>query len=159
MLMHATPTYEKIQHLLREYCHVLDDGEVDRWTGFFQEDATYQITTRENLANGYPLGIVLCEGRGMMEDRIKALKTANIFESHTYCHITGPLDVREELEDRWSVRSNFAVYRTMYTGQMELFATGKYLDVVDTAGGDALRKERIVVIDSRSIDTLLVYPL
>jgi anthranilate 1,2-dioxygenase small subunit len=159
MLMQATTTDEKIQFLLRDYCHSLDDGDFDRWTSFFKEDATYQITTRENLASGYPLGIVLCEGRGMMEDRIKALKTANIFESHTYCHITGPLAVRAEMEDRWAVRSNFAVYRTMYTGEMELFATGKYLDVVDTGNAQALFAERVVVIDSRRIDTLLVYPL
>jgi 3-phenylpropionate/cinnamic acid dioxygenase small subunit len=159
MPMQATPVYDKIQHLLRDYCHALDDGEVGRWSGFFQADATYQITTRENIASGYPLGIILCEGRGMMDDRIKALKTANIFESHTYCHITGPLDVREEFEDRHTVRSNFAVYRTMYTGQMELFATGKYLDVVDTGGAQALFAERVVVLDSRCIDTLLVYPL
>ena len=159
MLMQATQTYEKIERLLRDYCHALDDGEVDRWSSFFQDDATYQITTRENLANGYPLGIVLCEGRGMMDDRIKALKTANIFESHTYCHITGPLDVTEQMEDRWSVRSNFAVYRTMYTGEVTLFATGKYLDVVDTSGAQASFAERVVVVDSRRIDTLLVYPL
>jgi anthranilate 1,2-dioxygenase small subunit len=159
MLMHATPVYEKIQHLLRDYCHALDDGEVDRWSSFFLPDAIYQLTTRENREAGYPLGIVLCEGRGMMDDRIKALKTANIFESHTYCHITGPAEVREELQDRYAVRSNFAVYRTMYTGQAELFATGKYLDVVDTSGGEARFAERVVVIDSRCIDTLLVYPL
>jgi anthranilate 1,2-dioxygenase small subunit len=159
MLMQATQIQEKIERLLRDYCPALDDGEVDRWSGFFQDDATYQITTRENLASGYPLGIVLCEGRGMMDDRIKALKTANIFESHTYCHITGPLDVVEQMEDRWSVRSNFAVYRTMYTGEMELFAAGKYLDVVDTSGAQASFAERIVVVDSRRIDTLLVYPL
>jgi anthranilate 1,2-dioxygenase small subunit len=159
MLMQSTPTYEKIQHLLRDYCHALDDGEVDRWSSFFQDDATYQITTRENLARGYPLGIVLCEGRGMMDDRIKALKTANIFESHTYCHITGPLAVIEQMEDRWEVRSNFALYRTMYTGEVSLFATGKYLDVVDTSGAQASFAERIVVVDSRRIDTLLVYPI
>lgn len=159
MLMQATATQESIQNLLRDYCHALDDGEVERWSSFFTADATYQITTRENVANGYPLGIVLCEGKGMLDDRIRALQTANIFESHTYCHITGPLDIRAELEDRWTVRSNFSVFRTMYTGQMELFATGKYLDVVDTSGGQALFAERIVVVDSRRIDTLLVYPL
>ena len=157
--MRTTPVYEKIERLLRDYCHALDDGEVDRWTSFFQDDATYQITTRENREAGYPLGIVLCEGRGMMEDRIKALKTANIFESHTYCHITGALDVREELEGRYTVRSNFVVYRTMYSGETQVFATGKYLDVVDASGAEARFAERVVVIDSRCIDTLLVYPL
>lgn len=94
-----------------------------------------------------------------MEDRIRALRTANIFESHVYCHVLGPPEVREEMEDRWSVRSNFAVYRTMYTGETTLFATGKYLDVIDTSQGSALLAERLVVLDSRRIDTLLVYPL
>jgi 3-phenylpropionate/cinnamic acid dioxygenase small subunit len=149
----------QIEALLRDYCHALDDGEVGRWSSFFQDYATYQITTRENRDRGYPLGIMLCEGRGMMHDRIKALQTANIFESHTYCHLWGALDVRPEIEGRWSVRSNFAVYRTMYSGEQSLFATGKYLDVVDTTGAQALFAERIVVIDSRQIDTLLVYPL
>ncbi|TFZ05725.1 hypothetical protein EZ313_03435 [Ramlibacter henchirensis] len=159
MLMKSKSPGEQIEQLLRDYCHALDEGQVDRWTGFFLDDAVYQITTRENIAANYPLGIINCQGRGMMEDRIKALQTANIFESHTYCHVTGPLDVREEFEGRHTVRSNFVVYRTMYTGQAELFASGKYLDVVDTSSGAALFAERIVVIDSRCIDTLLVYPL
>jgi 3-phenylpropionate/cinnamic acid dioxygenase small subunit len=159
MSIQATQVLPQIEALLRDYCHALDDGDVDRWSGFFQDQATYQITTRENLARGYPLGIMLCEGRGMMRDRIKALQTANIFESHTYCHLWGAPDVRPEIEGRWSVRSNFAVYRTLYSGEQSLFATGKYLDVVDTTGAQALFAERIVVIDSRQIDTLLVYPL
>ncbi|MEN9769058.1 MAG: hypothetical protein RLZZ180_688 [Pseudomonadota bacterium] len=159
MSIQATQVLPQIEALLRDYCHALDDGDVDRWSGFFQDQATYQITTRENLARGYPLGIMLCEGRGMMRDRIKALQTANIFESHTYCHLWGAPDVRPEIEGRWSVRSNFAVYRTMYSGEQSLFATGKYLDVVDTTGAQALFAERIVVIDSRQVDTLLVYPL
>lgn len=159
MLMKSKSAQEQVEQLLRDYCHALDDGEVERWTGFFLEDAVYQITTRENIAANYPLGIVNCQGRGMMEDRIEALKTANIFESHTYCHVTGPADMREEFEGRLAVRSNFVVYRTMYTGQAELFASGKYLDVVDTSSGAALFAERVVIIDSRCIDTLLVYPL
>jgi anthranilate 1,2-dioxygenase small subunit len=159
MLTTTKPVYAHIEQLLRDYCHSLDDGEVDRWSAFFAQDGLYQITTRENLAANYPLGIVNCQGRGMMDDRIKALKTANIFESHTYCHITGPLDVREELEGRYAVRSNFVVYRTMYTGEAQLFASGKYLDVVEVDDGTARFTERIVVLDSRCIDTLLVYPL
>ena len=159
MSIQATQVLPQIEALLRDYCHALDDGEVGRWSSFFQDDATYQITTRENRERGYPLGIMLCEGRGMMHDRIKALQTANIFESHNYCHLWGAPDVRPEIEGRWSVRSNFAVYRTLYSGEQSLFATGKYLDVVDTTGAQALFAERIVVIDSRQIDTLLVYPL
>lgn len=157
--MQSAEILNEIGSLLRSYCHALDDGEVDRWSSFFTDDAKYQITTRENLSAGYPLGVVLCEGKGMLDDRIKALKTANIFESHTYCHITGPLEVQEMFEGVYSARSNFVVYRTMHTGAMELFAAGKYVDLIKVGGSGALFAERVVALDSRCLDTLLVYPL
>ena len=78
-----------IAEFLESYCHTLDDGRVDEWSAFFELDAVYQITTRENVRANRPIGIVLCEGRGMMDDRIKALKLANIFEEHTHRHIVG----------------------------------------------------------------------
>jgi hypothetical protein len=40
-----------------------------------------------------------------------------------------------------------------------LFATGKYLDVVTFEGGTAKFQERIVVLDSRQVDILLVVPI
>jgi 3-phenylpropionate/cinnamic acid dioxygenase small subunit len=144
---------------LTRYAETLDDALVDDWVEFFEEDAIYQITTRENHEAGYPVGIVYCEGRGMLLDRIKALKIANIFEHHVYCHINGQPRILEDRDAVWTVRSNFVVYRTMYDGQAELFASGKYLDRI-RHGADGLRfKERRVVLDSRRIDTLLVFPL
>ena len=55
---------EEIADFLECYVHALDDGRIDDWSGFFTHDATYQVTTRENVERGLPLGIVLCEGRG-----------------------------------------------------------------------------------------------
>ena len=53
----------------------------------------------------------------------------------------------------------FLVVRTMRDGAMDLFATGRYLDVLVEVG-DALRfRERVVVCDSSRIDTLLAIPL
>ncbi|GGX23736.1 anthranilate 1,2-dioxygenase small subunit [Pigmentiphaga litoralis] len=144
---------------LTRYTDALDDGRVDEWADFFTDDGNYQITTRENEEAGYPVGIIYCEGRGMLLDRIKALKVANIYESHVYCHINGQPTVLGETGGLFTVRSNFVVYRTMYDGRVELFATGKYLDVIrhDEAG---LRfKERRAIVDSRRIDTLLVFPI
>jgi anthranilate 1,2-dioxygenase small subunit len=51
------------------------------------------------------------------------------------------------------------VVRIMRDGAMDLFATGRYLDVLVEVG-DALRfRERVVVCDSSRIDTLLAIPL
>jgi len=145
--------------LLADYAHRLDDGKIDDWTGFFTEDALYQITTRENHEAGYPIGIMLCKGRGMMEDRVLALKTANVFEPHTYCHIVGRPDLREETPGALSARSNFSVYRTMESGETVLFAIGKYLDRIVLEAGVPRFKERRVILDSRCVDVLLVFPL
>ena len=152
-------TWQRVESFLADYAYRLDDGKIDEWTGFFTEDATYQITTRENFEAGYPIGIMLCKGRGMMEDRVLALKTANVFEPHTYCHITGRPELREESAGALAARSNFIVYRTMEDGEAELFAAGKYLDRIVFEGGEPKFAERRVILDSRRIDVLLVYPV
>ena len=69
----------QIEELLTDYCHTLDDGEWDQWPNFFTEDGVYKIITRANYDTGLPLGIMYCDGRGMMQDRMLALETANIF--------------------------------------------------------------------------------
>lgn len=158
--MHAIhPAHEAVAAFLTRYTDTLDDGRVDEWADFFTEDGVYQVTTRENVEANYPVGIVYCEGRGMLVDRIKALKVANIYESHVYCHITGRPTILGEHDGCLTVRSNYVVYRTMYDGRMELFATGKYQDVLRDAGEGLRFQKRQVVVDSRRIDTLLVFPI
>jgi anthranilate 1,2-dioxygenase small subunit len=148
-----------LEDFLNDYCHQLDDGNVDAWTGFFADDGRYQVTTRENVEAGYPLGIIYCEGRGMMEDRIRALKTANIYEKHDYCHTLGRPHIWREDCELYRVRVNFILHRTMHDGKAELFATGKYLDLISHTPTGLAFKERRVIIDSRRIDTLLVVPI
>lgn len=154
-----TVSREDISDLLERYVHALDDGRVDEWSAFFDEGATYQVTTRENVEAGMPIGIVLCVGRGMMDDRIKALKTANIFESHSHRHVVGRPLIKIQYDGTHAVRSSFVVHRTLYTGKTDVFATGCYDDVIG-AGPTGLRfLRRRVVLDSRMVDTLMVYPL
>jgi len=55
--------------------------------------------------------------------------------------------------------ANFLVIRTMQDGAMSLFAAGQYVDrVVRQAGGWKFAR-KIVVLDSRVIDTLLAIPI
>jgi anthranilate 1,2-dioxygenase small subunit len=149
---------EAIEDLLAAYAEAIDDGKLELWPGFFTGNGIYQIITRESLDAGLPIGILYCDSRGMMEDRVRALRTANIYEPHAYRHLLG----RPRLEragDGFDVRSNFCVYRIAQDGDTVTFATGRYLDrIVDD--GDALRfMTRRVVLDSRRVDILLVLPL
>ena len=150
---------EEVADLLERYAHTLDDGRIDEWSAFFAHDATYQVTTRENVEAGMPLGIVLCEGRGMMDDRIKALEIANIFEGHSHRHVVGRPLVEPLGGGRFAVRSSFVVYRTLSTGQTDVFATGCYDDVLQSQPQGLRFSSRRVVLDSRIVDTLMVYPL
>ncbi|MCS5607789.1 MAG: nuclear transport factor 2 family protein [Alphaproteobacteria bacterium] len=149
---------QDIEDLITAYAHDIDDGELDRWPTYFAEDGIYTILTRENLAAGLPMGIMHCQGRGMMVDRIKAMQTANIFEEHTYCHILGRSEIKKHGRS-FEGRTNFTVLRTMQEGRTETFAVGKYLDHFTKTSGKTLIAERKVVLESRRVDILLVCPL
>lgn len=147
-----------IDDFLGSAAHLLDDGEFERWPALFTEDGLYEITTRENLSAGYPIGLMRCVGRGMMLDRVEALRSANIYEAHVHTHLLGPA-LATARPGAIDVRSNFTVYRTMQGGSSEVFACGKYLDTLVLADGALRLARRTVVLDSRRIDTLLVFPL
>lgn len=147
-----------IDDFLLDCAHAIDDGNIEAWPDFFTSDATYQVTTREAHEAGLPVGIMYCEGRGMMVDRVQALRTANVFEPHTYCHLLGRPRLWPDTSSTVRARTNFSIVRTMQDGRSELFAAGKYLDriVLDREPKFA---ERRVILESRRIDILLVLPL
>jgi anthranilate 1,2-dioxygenase small subunit len=152
--------YDRVAELISVYAHALDDGDIDQWPGFFTEKALYHITTRENYEAGLPIGIIRCSGRGMMTDRVKAFHTANIFEPHSYNHMIGAAVMGPgKSSGAVTSRCNFQIVRIMEDGRMDLFATGKYLDEVVFEGGMPKFRERVVVLDSRSVDILIVVPL
>jgi anthranilate 1,2-dioxygenase small subunit len=142
-----------------EYAHTIDDDRLEEWPALFTENATYRVTTRENFDSGLPLALIYCDGRGMMEDRISALRTANIYEPHVYCHTTSALRVLGISGGEIRARANFTVLRTMAEGDTTIFACGRYFDRLVEEGGRLKFRERLAVLDSRQVDTLLVVPL
>ena len=149
---------DRLDDFLANYSYQLDDGNIEAWVDFFDPNGIYQLTTSYNESAKLPLGIIYCKGHGMMIDRVRALLTANIFEKHKYTHIfTKPIAKR--LGQKIHCRSNFVVYRTMESGVSEVFATGKYSDQIIQSGSGFKFLERRVTIDSKRVDTLIVYPI
>lgn len=148
----------QIDDLISDYVHAIDDDQLERWPEFFVEDAKYKIIARENYDAGRPIGVLYCDSRGMMRDRINALRTANIYEPHTYCHLAGRTRVSKN-GDVYHARTNFEVIRTMQDGGDFRFAVGKYVDEIVFKDGAPCFKSRIVVLESRRVDILLVIPL
>lgn len=139
---------------------VLDSGRLEAWPGFFLDRCLYKVTTADNFEKGYQAGLIYANSRAMLEDRISALREANIYERQRYRHILGLPLIIGETDGAVAAETSFLVVRTMRDGQMMVFAAGVYRDQLrrDAAGG--LRyAERIVVCDSQRIDTLLAIPL
>jgi anthranilate 1,2-dioxygenase small subunit len=148
-----------VENLLGRYVHALDDDRLEEWPEFFVEDGRYRITTAENFERELPLSIIYADSRAMLRDRVSALRHANIYEAQRYRH--GVSSVLVERIDARTARatSNFQVVRIMHTGESILFASGRYLDRIRVDGASPRFEEKIVVLDSRAIDTLLAIPI
>ena len=142
------------------YAACIDADRLEDWPGFFVEHCLYKVTSADNHRRGYAAGVIYADSRAMLQDRVAALRQANIYERQSYRHLIGmPLLVGSE-ENIVVAETPFLVVRTMRDGRMDLFATGVYLDRVQAEQGGGLHfAERVVVCDSSRFDTLLAIPL
>ena len=147
-----------VENLHARYAQALDADRLEDWPGFFTEKGVYRITTAENEARGLPLPVLYCEGRPMLRDRVASLRHANIYEPQRYRHIVSSVLAEKISAQRIRATANFLVVRTMENGESTLFASGRYLDLIQLSQ-KPLFIERVVVCDSRRFDTLLAIPL
>ena len=148
-----------IEDLHARYVRCIDDDRLEAWPALFTDPCRYQITTRENVTRNLPLGLLECTTAGMLRDRIEALRRVNVYEPQTYSHHISALEITPHDGGMFGARSNFLVVRTMAEGEMVLFSAGVYADIIEIDGDEARFRERIVIAESRRIDTLLVLPL
>ena len=132
---------------------------IESWPDFFVDPCLYVVTTAENRRNGFEAGIIYADTKGMLIDRVAALREANVYEKQSYRHILGLPNILKNDGDTAESETPFMVMRIMHDGKTDVFATGIYLDVVRAAGNDLKFKKRLVVCDSSRIDTLLALPL
>jgi 3-phenylpropionate/cinnamic acid dioxygenase small subunit len=148
-----------IHELIAAYAECIDDDRLEQWPDFFVQNCRYLITSRQSHEAGQRHGVVYAASRGMLTDRILALRRANIFEPHRYRHVIGPIRIGKVADGVAEVRSNFIAVRIMHDGEMSLFAAGRYLDRIAVSAEPYRFIERLVILDSEKIDTLLVIPL
>ena len=151
--------FDVIVRVQADYARCIDDDRLESWPDYFDDPCTYLITTAANYREGLQAGIVFATSRGMLVDRVSALREANIYERHAYRHILGLPAILSQEGDRVRSETPFLVARIMRDGETDIFATGRYLDVYRIADGKARLAERSVICDSSRIDTLLALPL
>ena len=149
----------KIEDLIANYAHAVDDDRLEEWPDFFTEDCSYRIINRQNYAKGRRVGIMDCSSKGMLRDRILALREANVYEPHCYRHLQSGIRIVTNDGGVYKVETSFVIVRTMQEGDMSLFCTGKFVDEIVVDGDIPLFRKRLVVTDSNRIHTLIVIPI
>ena len=157
--MDDTALRQGIDDLYAAYADCIDDDRLEEWPDFFVDDCRYLITDRESHQAGLRHGVIYCASRGMLLDRVTAMRQVLVYEPHRYRHILGPARLGKVNEGVAEARANFLAVRIMHNGESSLFATGRYLDRIDVSHSPFRFIERLVILDSQKIDTLLVIPL
>lgn len=150
---------EKIAAFQAAYIRCIDNNQLESWPDFFLPQCRYTVTTADNHRDGLAAGLIWANNRAMLQDRISALRHANVYEKHSYRHIVGQPFIVASQAQRTSVETPFMVARIMHDGETSLYCTGVYHDVYDTSTDKLSLESRIVVCDSSRIDTLLAVPL
>ena len=150
---------ERVERLIVDSAMFIDRDELEAWIECFENDARYIVMPRENRALGLPVGIIHCENRARIEDRVTCLRHANKFNPHYDRHIVSLPRVLSSEDDIAVVETNFMIVQTSKTGESRLFCAGVYEDRIRVGKDPARFAERIAVLDTFSVPTLLATPV
>jgi anthranilate 1,2-dioxygenase small subunit len=157
--MEAMKLWFELHMLQNQYISNLDNDRLEAWPTLFTEDCTYEIVPKENADMGLPIGIIHCTNQRMLRDRVVSLRNANVYEDHTYRHMTSGLVVTGEKDGVIETESSYVVVQTRANGESDVYQAGKYYDcVVRTPEGLRYRSKR-VVYDTSRVQTLLATPI
>jgi anthranilate 1,2-dioxygenase small subunit len=141
------------------YGHTIDDDALERWPDFFIEDCFYQIIARENVDAGLPGAVIYCDSRGMLVDRIVALRRANIYPEHYSRHVIGTAMITDVEGDTVGAQASYVVLQTRADGETKIYNAGRYRDRFVRVDGALRLARRECIYDTHSIATLLVTPI
>lgn len=149
-----------IEEFNTEYARILDEQDIDSWPEFFTEDGFYRVTGRENFDDGLPVGLVWCEGRPMMKDRVAAVKSTMVHAPRYLRHYNSNVRViGVDADGTIRSESNYLVLETLMEEETRIFQAGLYMDQFVRADGGLLLKARDCIYDSLLIPNDVVFPV
>ena len=149
----------ELEDLYAAYVEALDDGPLDAWPELFTDECLYLVIPAENHDRGLPLAIVRCESRGMLRDRVHAVKETAMYVPRRMRHVVGPLRIREGDDGALLVRASYSVFETLPDELTRVFNVGRYDDVVVRDSGALRFREKRCVFDSTLVPNSLVLPI
>ncbi len=151
----------ELEDLYAEYARLLDDGPLEAWPDLFTAESLYLVIPRENHDAGLPLAVMRCESRGMLRDRVRAVRETIMYEPrYLRHHITQIRPEPAPTGSEMRVTAHYTVVEVLQDELPRILSVGRYLDVVVRDAEDHLRfAEKRVVYDSVLVPNTIVYPL
>ena len=145
--------------LYAEYASAVDSGNWDLWPELFTDDCVYRLQPRENYERGFPLATLSFTGKGMLKDRIYAIKETLFHDPYYQRHVIGlPLVWRAD-SGHIKAEVNYAVFRTKLSEPSTVFNVGRYLDVVVRTSAGLKFASKQCIYDSELIPNSIIYPI
>ena len=118
-----------------------------------------RIIPRENYDRGLPLAIMRCESKGMLKDRVVAIRDTMMYEPRYMRHMISGIRVTGESPEGIIVEANNAVFETPVDDLTRVFNVGRCLDRIVRDEGQLKFAEKHCVYDSVLVPNSLIYPL
>ncbi len=152
-------TLVALHGLYADYAAALDARELERWPGFFTEDAVYKLQSRENFDRGLPLCTLAFESRAMLQDRVVGASQTIYHDPYVQRHIVGLPRLLAREAEVLCCEAPYLVIRTKRDAMPEILSVGRSIDrVVPTAEG--LRfEQRLMIFDNDLIANSIIDPI
>lgn len=147
----------KVAQFVLRTADLVDRDALEAWLECFHDSASYMVTPRENLEAGYGIGLIRCENKAQIQDRIAVLRHASKFNPHWDRHVVSGTLI-EEADGFVKASTSFMVIQTQLNGTSTLFCSGSYEDEIET-GRQLLIRKRLVVLDTFTVSNCLATPL
>jgi len=149
----------ELDDLYADYIGCLDDRDLDKWPEFFTEKCVYKIIPRENHRRGLPLATWLSESKGMLMDRVVAIRQTSMYAPRYLRHLVSGIRIKAWEADTLSAQANYLVLETLVDDVTRIFNAGTYLDRLVVENGRLQFKEKLCVFDGVVVPNSLIYPI
>jgi salicylate 5-hydroxylase small subunit len=149
----------RLADLYAAYDDALGEGDYERWPEFFTEACVYKIIPRENYDAGLPLALMQAESRGMLVDRVAAIRKTTLYAPRLVRRLVSSIVLRGVEADGMRLSASFAVFQTMLNEPSTVFLCGRLYDRVVENASTLRFAERICVTDSTLVPTSLIFPI
>ncbi len=149
----------EVEEFHYEYAAGLERGEIEQWPDYFTDDALYRVIARDNEESGLPLGLIYCEGKGMLRDRAYALRHTEMYAPRYIQLRVSNTRVLSFDESLIRAEASYLLLETLVDEPSRVQQVGKYFAVFQRSGETLPIKDRKCVYDTVIIDNCLVFPV